>query len=312
MPDKRRTEGSYSRLAVLAAGQHGVVSSRQLRELGYAHGTVAEWSGSGRLHRVHRGVYAVGHDRLTWHGRCFAAILACAPARASHASAAWLLGILRSRPGTFDLTAPTRRHAKPAVRIHYARLDTEDCATREDIPVTALPRTLLDLATTLPVAHLERTIERAEERRLLDLGPVERLLARAGHHPGAGKLRRALAIYREEPAFTRSGLERRFLALVREAGLPAPAMNQGVAGFEVDAYWRLERFAIELDVYETHGTRAAFERDRRRQEELKLVGVEMVRITGPRLDREPVQTMERVAALLAQRRRQLGDSRQGP
>jgi very-short-patch-repair endonuclease len=97
-------------------------------------------------------------------------------------------------------------------------------------------------------------------------------------------------------------LELRFLELVRGAGLPAPAMNYNVAGFELDAYWERKRFAVELDVYETHGSHAAFERDRLRQEDLLLLGVEMTRVTGPRLAREPKRVMERVATLLARRR----------
>jgi very-short-patch-repair endonuclease len=83
-------------------------------------------------------------------------------------------------------------------------------------------------------------------------------------------------------------------------------MNLNVAGYELDAYWERERFVVELDVYETHGSHAAFERDRLRQEDLKPKGVEMIRVTGPRLDREPEATIERVAAHLAQRRRELG------
>jgi very-short-patch-repair endonuclease len=134
---------------------------------------------------------------------------------------------------------------------------------------------------------------------------VDELLARAGKHPGIGRLRSAVELYRPDPAVVRSGVERRFRALVRAAGLPAPAMNFNVAGFELDAYWPSHRFAVELDVFETHGTRAAFERDRRRQEELKLVGVEMVRITGTRLKREPGATIERLTTLLEQRQRQL-------
>jgi hypothetical protein len=133
------------------------------------------------------------------------------------------------------------------------------------------------------------------------------LLGRVGHHPGVGNLRRALAIYRDrDPAFERSKLERRFRGLVKRAGLPAPAMNFNVFGYELDAYWEPERFVVELDVYETHGSHAAFERDRLRQEDLKLKGVEMIRVTGPRLDLEPDAMVARVAAHLAQRRRELG------
>ena len=167
-----------------------------------------------------------------------------------------------------------------------------------------MPRTLLDLAAILPSARLDRAIQRSEERSLFDLRPMDALLARAGGHHGAGRLRRALALYRPPP-FTRSGLERRFLALVRRAGLPSPSTGYNVAGYELDVYWEAERFAVELDVYETHGSRASFESDRLRQENLKLAGVEMIRVTGHRLDREPTVAIERVAQLLKQRQRQL-------
>jgi uncharacterized protein DUF559 len=242
---------------------------------------------------------------LSWHSHCLAAVLANAPAVASHTSAAWIWGLLRSRPSTFHVTTHTRRHAKPYLLLHHAALLDEDRKVREGISVTALPRTLLDLAAMLPASRLQRAIERSEELQILDLGPLDALLARAGGHPGVGRLRRALALYRPPP-FNRSGLERRFLELAREAGLPVPSTGFNVAGYELDVYWERERFVVELDVYETHGTRAAFERDRLRQEELKLIGVEMIRITGPRIDREPEAVIERLATLLEQRRIGLG------
>ena len=312
MIDKERTRDlpphvrGHEPLAELAARQHGVVSSRQLTALGYSRDATSYATRSGRLHRLHRGVYAVGHAKLTWEGRCLAAVLSCAPhALASHLSAAWLWGLLASRPGTLHVTAPTRRHPKPKLRLHYARLMDEDRTVCDGIPVTSVPRTLLDYAGTSSNARLESALERSEDRNLFDLRAVEALLARAGSHPGAGRLRRALAIYRDDPAFLRSRLERRFRDLVRDTGLPTPSANFWVGEYELDAYWRPERFAVELDVYETHGTRAAFERDRLRQEDLKLAGIETIRITGPRLDREPTKVIERIAALLEQRRHQL-------
>jgi len=165
---------------------------------------------------------------------------------------------------------------------------------------------MLDLAAMLSSGQLVRALERAEELGHFDLVALEDVLGRSGHHPGIAKLRAALAIYRDQdPAFLRSKLEGRFLELVRRKGLPTPSMNLNVLGYELDAYWEPERFAVELDVYETHGSHAAFERDRLRQEDLKLKGVEMIRVTGPRLDREPEAIVARVAAHLAQRRRQL-------
>jgi hypothetical protein len=292
-------------LAELANRQHGVVSIRQLLgPLGYSASAVTRAMSAGHLHRLHRGVYAVGHTNLSPQGHYLAAILACAPhALLSHVSAAWLWGLLRQRPGVIHITAPTRRRAKPPLSIHHARLVDEDRSLLDGIPVTAFPRTLLDLAAMLPADRLRRAIERSEELRLFDLGPVDSLLARAGGHPGAGRLRRALVLYRPPP-FTRSGLERRFLELVRKAGLPTPSTGFNEEGYELDAYWQAERFAVELDVYETHGSREAFESDRLRQENLKLSGIEMIRVTGPRLDREPQEVIGRVALLLERRRRE--------
>ncbi|HEV7615914.1 MAG TPA: type IV toxin-antitoxin system AbiEi family antitoxin domain-containing protein [Solirubrobacterales bacterium] len=290
----------------LATRQHGVVTTRQLKAVGYSRNSASKAVGVGRLHRLHRGVYAVGHLRLTWEGRCLAAVLACAPAVASHTSAAWLWGLLRTRPASFHLTAPTRRRAKQSFRVHFAELADRDCGTVTEIPVTSVPRTLLDLAAMLPAERLEKTLERAEERGRFDLIALDDLLARVPGHLGAGRLRLALTAYRHEPAFTRSNLERRFLKLMRDSGLPSPAMNLNVGGFELDAYWERERFAVELDTYETHGSHAAFERDRLRQEDLMLIGVGMTRVTGPRLAREPRDVAARVGRLLADRRRELG------
>jgi very-short-patch-repair endonuclease len=304
--DQRQEEGRHRPLFELATRQHGVVATRQLDGLGYSKSSVAKAAKAGRLRRIHRGVYAVGHRSLTWEGRCLAAVLAAHPAVASHLSAGWLWGLLGSRPGTIHVTAPTSRRARRAFIVHSAELSARDRTFRDDIPATSLARTLLDLAAMLSTTRFERVLERSEELRRFDLLALEEVLGRAGHHPGAGRLRSALAIYREDPAFERSKLEQRFLRLVTAAGLPVPSMNFNVAGFELDAYWEQERFTVELDVYETHGSHAAFERDRLRQEDLKLIGVEMTRITGPRLDREPDEVMRRVVALLAQRREQLG------
>jgi hypothetical protein len=176
---------------------------------------------------------------------------------------------------------------------------------RSGIPVTSLARTKLDLAATLNPYRLGLVLERSEELELFDLGPLDDVLGRFSHHPGSKPLRGALDIYRPDPTFNRSGLEERFLALVKAAGLPTPSINLNVAGLELDAYWPEHRFAVELDVYETHGTRGAFERDRVREEDLLLAGVAVDRVTGPRLKREPEEVMERLGRLLAQRRRDL-------
>jgi very-short-patch-repair endonuclease len=315
MGDKGRTPLRHWPLFELATRQHGVVSTRQLAELGYSRSSAAKAAGVGRLHRLHSGVYAVGHRRLSWHSRCWAAVLGAEanevdevvwPAVASHGSAAYLWGIYRYAPEAIDITAPIRRRAKRPFRVHFSSiLAAEDRGQREGIPVTSVPRTLLDLAIRSRPDQLDRLLERAEERDLLDAVAVETLLDRAGGHRGRGRLRRALALYQPDPSFTRSRFERHFQHRVRAAGLPAPSMNFNVEGYELDAYWPDLRFAVELDLFETHGSRAAFERDRLRQEELKLLGIEMIRVTKPRLDSEPEAVIRNLARLLERRRAEL-------
>jgi Transcriptional regulator, AbiEi antitoxin len=290
-------------LPELAERQHGVVSIRQLETiLGYSPGAVKRAVAAGRLLRLHRGVYAVGHRLVSGHGRCLAAVLACGPdALLSHRSAAWLWGITRHGPAPLHVTSPIPRKRRLPIQLHHSRILTADDRALEDrIPVTALPRTLLDCAAELPLPHLRRVLERSEERKLFDLGPIEDLLQRSGRHRGRHRLRHAIALYQPVP-FTRSGFERLFFEAVLATDLPRPAINFVEAGFELDVYWPEQRFAVELDTYATHGTNAAFERDHVRDEDLKLAGIELTRVTDVRFHREPEAVLERVATLLARR-----------
>jgi hypothetical protein len=294
---------THRELAELARRQHGVVSIRQLTgPLGYSEAAVRRAVAAGRLHRLFRGVYAVGHMRLTQQGRCLAAVLACGRgALLSHDSAAWLWGISTKGPLPPAVITPVHRKPHAGIQLHSSRtLTAEDRALCEGIPVTSVARTFLDVAATSRPRRLQRMLERSEELRLFDLGPIESVLERNKGHHGSGPLRRALELYRPTP-FNRSGLERRFLELVRDAGLPHPSTGFNEAGYELDVYWPDQRFAVELDTYETHGTRAAFERDRLRDEELKLAGIELIRVTGTRLEREPIEVIRRIARFLTDR-----------
>lgn len=292
----------------LAHRQHGVVSIRQLTgALGFSPNSIAREAAAGRLHRLHQGVYAVGHTRLSRHGWCLAAVLASGPrALLSHHSAGWLFGITRHSPLPVHVTAPSRRRSRLPVVLHHSQcLAPEDQAVEQGIPVTALPRTLLDLAAAIRFGLLQRALERSEELELFDLGPVESLLDRTRGHHGWGRLRRAIALYEPVP-FTRSQFERRFFEAVLRAGLPRPATNFVEAGFELDVYWPEHRFAVELDTYLTHGTTGSFERDRLRQEDLKLAEIELTRVTDVRFHREPEAVLRRVSTLLARRRSEVG------
>lgn len=301
-PERR----SHHALAELAQEQHGVVSGRQLRELGYSTEARRHAIKTGRLHRIHRSAYAVGHAGASRQGLCFAGVLSCGDgALLSHRSAAWLWGLTSRFASPIEVTAASPRRPRAAIRMHSAEaLVPEDHVSVEGIPATAVPRTLLDFAAVDP-HFLGRALDNAQRLGLLDLIAIDALIARSRGFRGVARLRDALDIHRPA-AFTRSGLERRFLELVRRTGLPRPSINLFVEGYELDAYWPAERFAVELDTYDYHGTPAAFEADRIRQENLKLAGIEMTRITAVRMDREPNAVTNRLRLLLAQRRRALG------
>ncbi|MGH2938047.1 MAG: type IV toxin-antitoxin system AbiEi family antitoxin domain-containing protein [Solirubrobacterales bacterium] len=290
-------------MSELATRQYGVVATRQLDDLGYGRNSVAKAAKAGRLHRVHRGVYVVGYRRLSWRGRCMAAVLASSPSVASHLSAGWLWGLLRYRPETLHVTSPSARRAKRSFVVHQADLPEADRAIYEGIPVTSVARTVLDLAVDRSARDIRRQMQRGEDFKVFDLREMRSLLARSNGHRGKAKVEASLDGFRPDHVFTRSGLERRFLEVVREAGLPEPAMNLFVEGFEIDAWWADHRFGVELDVYETHGSRLSFEEDRERDDKLLLAGIETTRVTGPRLDREPGAVVVSVRRHLARRAR---------
>jgi very-short-patch-repair endonuclease len=289
--------------------QFGVISTAQLYELGYSKAGIARQVIAGRLHQIHHGVYAVGHAAVSRHGECLAAALSCGgDALLSHRSAAWLWGLTKRFYAPIEVTAASPRQIRETIQVHSAAALTQmDRASHEGVPVTAVPRTLLDFAAVDPW-YLGQALDNARRLGLLDLIALDELISRSRGFRGVARLRTALEIHRPA-AFTRSGLERRFLALVRRAGLPKPSTNVFIEGHELDAYWPSLRFAVELDTHDYHGSPQAFEEDRIRQENLKLAGVEMIRVTGARLDREPAAVMRRVRLLLIQRAAQLKQPR---
>lgn len=301
-PERR----SHHRLAALANRQHGVASIGQLRGLGYSDGSLRHALQTGKLHPICHGVYAVGRSRISQHGECIAAILSCGEGTLlSHRSAGWLWGLTSRFARPVEVTAASPRDTRPQIRVHSAAaLEPQDRTTHEGVPVTAVPRTSLDFAAADP-HFLVQALDNARRLGLLDLIAMDEFLSRSRGFRGVARLRTTLVIHR--PAvFTRSGLERRFLELIGNSKLPRPVMNLYIEGHELDAYWPAEHFAVELDTYDYHGGPEAFETDRVRQESLKLAGIEMVRITGTRMEREPRSVVRRLRRLLDQRRRDLG------
>lgn len=287
-------------IAQLAGRQHGVVARRQLIALGLSSGSIDHRLATGRLHLVYRGVYAVGHPRLTVRGKWMAAVLTCGEDTIlSHRSAGAHWGIAPYAGRWIDVTAPgTRRSRRTGLIIHGGRLEEEERMMRDGIPVTSVARTLLDLAEVVDRRRLVRAFERADRLELLDLRAVERVCQRSRGRHGLGSLLGLLPNLKPPP-HTRSELERRFLDLCRDFGLPAPIVNATVAGFEVDALWPHAKLIVELDGYEFHRTRAAFERDRARDAVLQARGHRVVRLTQRRLTNEPAATAGLIRRLLA-------------
>ena len=269
----------------LAGRQHGVITHSQLRSLGFSAAAIRHRAAAGRLHTVHRGVYALGRPDLSVEGTWMAATLACGPgALLSHASSAALHGLLPTARATVDVTIPRRVGiSRSGISVHRSTfLERAELAEVHGIPCTSVARTLLDLASVVPQPALERACEQAEVMRMLDWAAMEELLSRAQGRRGVHSLRAVLASSGAE-GFPRSELERRFLALCRKAALPSPAVNQWlmIAGEEmqVDFVWWDSRVVVETDGYRTHRTRWAFTRDRRRDRLLTLAGWRVARFT---------------------------------
>jgi very-short-patch-repair endonuclease/predicted transcriptional regulator of viral defense system len=285
-------------VADLAARQQGVVARAQLVRVGLDPRAIDRRLEAGRLRRLHRGVYLVGHAVGPW-TREIAALLACGHgAVLSHWSAARLWSLLR-RDGAVDITIMDRAiDAKRGVRIHRTTsLPKEEVRTRHGIPATSPARTVLDLAAQASAHELERAIAEVYAQRLATRDDFLDLLSR---HPGrrGTRLLRDLVSGGETIALTRSEAERRLLALVRRAGLPLPSTNARLHGYEVDFLWRFQRLIVEVDGFAFHSSPVAFERDRRRDAQLIAAGYRVLRLTWRQIVNEPEATLVRLTRAL--------------
>jgi predicted transcriptional regulator of viral defense system len=287
------------RAAEVAGRQHGVIARRQLVELGAGVGAIQHRLATGRLHPVFRGVFAVGHLCLTREGRWTAAVLACGEeAFLSHRCAAALWGLAPYSGSRIDVTAPgTHRGRRGELVVHGSLLPKCERTSVDGIAVTSVPRTLLDLAAAVDQGALDRAVESAERLELFDLRALRSLLRRHRGRRGAARLRVALDVF-EPDVETRSELERRFVGLCRGAGLPRPAINRRIAGLEIDAVWKEQALAVELDGYAYHRSRRSFEDDRRRDAVLLLAGYRVVRFTARRLNTDPGSVVATLRQLL--------------
>lgn len=289
-----------ARLARLAAGQRGVVTRRQALAAGVGAGAIRDRLRRGALHPLHRGVYLVGHPVPAPLALEQAALLAAGPSAVLVRRTAAALWRLTDPPPAVEVLVAGRQaraRAGLVIRRTVSPLAASDLRRIDGLPVTSPARTVVDLAGELDGARLERLVHEAQVRRLASPQAVRAALDRAGPVRGAAGLRRILEAAR--PGVTRSEAERLLTRILRGAELPPPRRNVVVGRYELDALWPGHRVVVEVDGWQFHGTRQAFERDRRRDMELQALGYRVVRVTWRQMRDEPLAVVARLAALLA-------------
>jgi hypothetical protein len=290
----------------LAARQHGLVTRKQLRQHGITDRQTDYWLATDFLSRVERGVFMVAGAQLTWAARLLSVCLLTGGI-ASHRSAAVLHGLRDATPGRPEITIPLgQSFRRSGIRVHESTdLHLMTPTTRDGIPVTPVARTVLDLgAVARP--RVEDTARDAVAQRLTTWPELLSTLIRHSRHGrrGCGALREVLDDYYGDKS--EGGLERRFVELIRAAGLPMPEQQVRVDDDHGLVMWadfgyRAEKIAIETDSIEFHLTDKAFELDRIKRNRLRLAGWLLLEFTSRRLRRRPTAVCEEVATALALR-----------
>jgi very-short-patch-repair endonuclease len=289
----------------LAEGQHGVVGRRQLVALGLSEREIEGRLSAGRLHPVAHGVYAVGHRAISQRSRWMAAVLACEQGTVlSHRSAAGLWGIRDPVGCPVEVTVSRKSTSSSRLRRHHSMLPPDEVTVFEGIPVTVVPRTILDLAVRSSIDFVENAIRQAEYLRLYDRLSLLDLIDRYPGRRGVRRVREALARIETLPSGrTRSRLEERFLLFLRRRGLPRPRLNDWIMvdekRYQVDCHWYGTGQIVELDSWEGHGTRSAFREDRARDRVLRTAGYSVTRISWAQLDDEPEAVASDLRKLLS-------------
>jgi very-short-patch-repair endonuclease len=292
-PQRRTVE---KKLARLAGKAHGVVSRAELHSVGVTESEIKSRVAAGSLIRIHRGIFRVGHAAPSLEARYMAAVKACGAGSllAGHA-AGHLFRILRRSPSLPEVLTTTERRIGGVVTHRVRRTDLTDGIRWRGIPVTTVPRTLVDLAAVLSEADLARACHEAGVLHRTTPAQVERVLSRRHNWPGARKLRHVL--WGEVPV-SLSRLEAVFIARLKEAGLPLPETNRAVDGRRVDCRWPERRLTVELDSYRYHHSRHAWEQDRQREREARARGDELRRYTWRDVAEDPEPMLTDLRSLL--------------
>jgi very-short-patch-repair endonuclease len=296
---KRESHAPDAAIARIAARQEGSIGREQLIRVGLTRHEIGGRIRAGRLHPIHRGVYAVGHSRLGRNGRYHAALLfAGEGAVLSHRSAADLWELRASKETAVDVIVPTHRRGDAVVRMRQDDLDPRETMTRDGIRVTKPLRTLLDLAACVTDKELERAIRQAIYRKLTTTTLLADAVRKRSGQRGMARMRKALARIGEAPGVTRSPLEEEFLPFLRRHRLPMPELNVEIAGYEVDCVWREQRLIVELDGRDAHDQSPAFESDRARDAALLAAGWRVMRVTSWRIRHDGKRLASQLRAIL--------------
>jgi very-short-patch-repair endonuclease len=284
------------KLALMAGAAYGVVTRGQLLRAGITRQEVTTRLRRGDLLRAHPGVYRVGHRAPSIEATYLAAVLAAGEgALLCGRAAAHLVELVRGEPPAAEVIARSERRIE-GVRVHRCRsLDARDAAVVRGIPVTTVPRTLVDLAAVLPADALARACHEAGVRYRTTPNEVVEVLARRPRTRGAKKLRQVIE---GDVRVTLSVLESRFLKLLRTHGLPLPVTNRPAGGRRVDCRWPEHRLTVELDSYRFHNSRHSWEQDRRREREARARGDEFRRYSYGDVTEDPRFALAELRALL--------------
>jgi hypothetical protein len=288
------------RVARIAGGQHGVITHAQLLAAGLSRDAVKRWADKGLLHRQHVGVYRVGHRAPSLEAAYLAAVLACGEGRAFLAgrAAAHVYGIVKRAAPPAEVVSLGDRSVR-GVRTHRLRtLDPLDTSEYRGIPVTTLPRTLVDLAARLPLGALSEAAHHAEVLHRLRPGAVAAVVDRRGWTPGIGKLR---AIFEGDAPILLSRLEKDFVALLKGAQLPLPRTNRPAGPHYVDCRWPRHHVTVELDSYRFHHTRHSWEHERHRARAAHARGDHFRRYTWGDVHETPAAVLGELQRLLLNR-----------
>jgi len=293
--------GSGAALAWIAGQQLSLVTAEQLHAAGVRRGAIAARVANESLHRRHRGVYLVGSPVPPPGSVELAALLACGRgALISHRSAAALWGLAAAPAGEVDVSVIGRHcRSRDGINVHFAgQLDQRDRRHHRGIPITAPARTLIEFGARATDDELERAISEARALRLLNDAELEAALQRAGRRDGTARVREFLRV-EHGSGFTRSTAERRMRRLLGQSRLPQPVCNGRAEGYTVDFLWPNYKVIVEVDGYQFHSHRRAFERDRRKDQALVAAGYLVVRVTWLQLRDEPLMVAAAVAGALA-------------